>query len=134
MFKEYDKITMKGWKLTSRPTQKEWSCDPHCLAALVPAKWRWVTAATNDESSPPDSRTPNGTSVINLLITACSNNWKLILFSLPRLQSKKIKNKKSRKMPCEHYSHIWKTFLLHINEHILISCQCSFLFFKIRYK
>lgn len=37
----------------------------------MPAKWRAVIEATKDESRPPDSRTPKGTSVINLLITAC---------------------------------------------------------------
>lgn len=58
-------------RFISRPTQKEWSCAPHCLPAFVPAKWRPVIEATNDESRPPDSRTPNGTSVISLLITAC---------------------------------------------------------------
>lgn len=66
-------LNVWSWEftLTSRPTQKEWSCAPHCLAAFVPAKWRAVIEATNDESRPPDSRTPKGTSVISLLITAC---------------------------------------------------------------
>lgn len=63
-------VINKILKLTSRPTQKEWSCVPHCLAAFVPAKWRAVIEATNDESRPPERRTPKGTSVISLLITA----------------------------------------------------------------
>lgn len=62
----------ESYLITSRPTQKEWSWAPHCLAAFVPDKWRAVIDATNDESSPPDNKTPKGTSVINLLITACS--------------------------------------------------------------
>ena len=56
---------------TCNPTQKECSLSPHCFAALVAAKWRVATAATKDESSPPDNSTPNGTSVINLFMTAC---------------------------------------------------------------
>jgi hypothetical protein len=35
-------------------------------------RWRLVTEATREESSPPERRTPNGTSVMSLLITACS--------------------------------------------------------------
>lgn len=58
-------------QLTSKPTQNEWSWAPHCLAALVPAKCLAVMEATKEESKPPESSTPNGTSVINLLITAC---------------------------------------------------------------
>ena len=60
----------KDLEVTSSPTQKEWSCVPHCLAALDPARWRAVTEATSEESSPPLRRTPKGTSVISLLITA----------------------------------------------------------------
>lgn len=55
---------------TSKPTQKEWSWFPHCFAPLFPATWRAVTDATREESRPPDSRTPKGTSVISLLRTA----------------------------------------------------------------
>jgi len=62
--------------VTSKPTQKEWSCVPHISTALVSAKCLAVTAATNDESRPPDNRTPNGTSVISLLMTACTHTGK----------------------------------------------------------
>lgn len=65
------KSLLKICELTSRPTQKECSWEPHCFAAFVSAKWRAVMEATKDESSPPERRTPKGTSVISLLTTAC---------------------------------------------------------------
>jgi len=61
---------------TLSPTQNECNFAPHCLAAFVPARYLAVTAATNEESKPPDSKTPNGTSVINLFITACNQTHK----------------------------------------------------------
>lgn len=50
--------------------QKEWIRPPHRLAASMVDKCREATAATSDESRPPESKTPKGTSVISLLITA----------------------------------------------------------------
>jgi hypothetical protein len=41
------------------------------LAASVSLRYRDATVATKEESKPPDKSTPNGTSVISLLITAC---------------------------------------------------------------
>lgn len=58
---------------TSRPTTKEWSSVPNFSAASVLTRWRLVTEATREESSPPERRTPKGTSVISLLITACTH-------------------------------------------------------------
>jgi len=58
-------------KKTFRPMQNVCNWDPHCLATLASERCREATAATSEESSPPDRSTPNGTSVINLLITAC---------------------------------------------------------------
>jgi hypothetical protein len=46
------------------------------LAALVPARCRDATAATKEESRPPESSTPKGTSVISLFTTACK--WQVI--------------------------------------------------------
>lgn len=63
-------MSYKQEKLTFKPTQNVCNCDPHCLATFVCAKCREATAATSEESSPPDKSTPNGTSVISLLITA----------------------------------------------------------------
>ncbi len=56
---------------TLRPTEKVWSWAPQTLAALLFARCRDATAATRDESKPPDRSTPNGTSVISRLVTAC---------------------------------------------------------------
>ncbi len=56
---------------TLRPTEKVWSWAPQTLAALLFARCRDATAATRDESKPPDRSTPNGTSVISRLTTAC---------------------------------------------------------------
>jgi len=58
-------------KLTFKPIQNVCNLFPHCLATFVSFKCREATDATKEESSPPDKSTPNGTSVISLLITAC---------------------------------------------------------------
>lgn len=67
------KATLKTYpvQITFKPIQKVCNWDPHWQAAADSAKYRDATAATSDESSPPDKSTPNGTSVISLLITAC---------------------------------------------------------------
>jgi hypothetical protein len=43
------------------------------LAASVCASCRDATAATKEESKPPDRSTPKGTSVISRFMTACKN-------------------------------------------------------------
>jgi hypothetical protein len=50
------------------------------LAALVSARCLDATAATKEESNPPESSTPNGTSVINLFTTACIDHTYIVLF------------------------------------------------------
>lgn len=45
------------------------NCEPHWAASDF-SKWRNATEATRDESRPPERRTPKGTSVISLFITA----------------------------------------------------------------
>ncbi len=58
---------------TLSPTEKVWSCAPQTLAASVCASCRDATAATKEESKPPDRSTPKGTSVISRFMTACKN-------------------------------------------------------------
>ena len=63
-------VMCQGRKITFRPMQNVCNWDPHCLATLASERCREATAATSEESSPPDRSTPNGTSVISLLSTA----------------------------------------------------------------
>jgi hypothetical protein len=77
------------------------------LAASVCASCRDATAATKEESKPPDRSTPKGTSVISRFMTACKNmkrtmsrqpkssqkstqHWITLEFSSKAKQSKKF--------------------------------------------
>ena len=60
------------------------------LAALVPARCLDATAATKEESNPPESSTPNGTSVINLFTTACiDHTYFVLLYHQERVHGKR---------------------------------------------